>query len=1191
MENENYSKVRLRQNLVFLCFFVLNFMFQSYEAEAQTTGNYQWKSAPIGGGGFVTGIVTHPTSGDRYCRTDVGGAYRWDAVNNKWIQLLDWLDESENGFYGVESIALDPQNPNNIYMLCGISYSNSGRTAVLKSTDKGNTFTYTDVTSKFKAHGNGKGRGNGERLVVDPHNSNVLFCGTRANGLWKSTDAGVTWNQVWTGVTTTPNSNGICFVVYDPSSNIVNGVSQTMYIGVSRTGGGNIYKSTNGGASFTDISATTTYMPHRVALQGTTMYATYADTEGPGTNGFGNVYKLNTATGVWTNVTPPSNKNHSYGGVSIDPTNVNRVVVSTCGVYQNNQFGTGWGDFIFLSTDGGSTWALKNGMSSTYDANGMGWSDGGAVNWMDCIEFDRSNSNIVRVIGGGGIYTSSDITATNPSWKYDVIGIEETAILDGTSIPGGPLITSFGDVTGFVHEPLTAFPSAKLSPLGGYNNNSIAYAGANPNKVVRIANEGAVVYYSNNMGTSWTASATHMGTAGRVSVSADGGTILHCPSGSSTTYYTTNNGASWSSCSGVLVNDAAPVADPVNSNYFYIIHPSTGQMYRSTNKGASFSVVGTPGASTANHPWEAVLVRTVPGFEGHLWVPLGNNGLKYSTDHGVSYTNIANVSSCRAIGIGKAMSGASYPTVFIWGTVSGVRGLFRSTDQGTTWLRINDNAHEFGGATFLIGDKNVAGRVYQAPNGGRGLIYWDPAACTPSTIISYLQIDGGTWQQTASASVTAGGSLKFGPQPNTGGSWRWSGPNNFSASTREVTLSNIQINQVGSYVATYTNSGGCQSTQTFNVTVTTPIGGGSGTILREYWKGISGTSISSLTSNANYPNSPSGSEQLTSLEGSTNWVDNYGTRIRGYIHPTTSGNYTFWVAGDDNAELYLSTDANPANATRIAYVNGWTNSKEWNKYSTQQSVSINLVAGQKYYVEVLHKEGSGGDNVAVAWQGPGITQQVIGGSFLSPYNPGSIVVRARGTNGDETIDLRVDGNTVATWTLGTAYADYTASGSGAVTVHFTNDGSNRDVQIDYVTIAGVTYQSENQATNTGVWQNSICGGSNSEWLNCGGYISYTSASSSKISSEKSEALEEVVLSVDEVNLYPNPAYGGKFSIEFPETSQTVNINIFDMQGKMLYERVFDNSGKLDMDSGLKSGIYIVKAFSEGFSVTKKLIVR
>ena len=1072
-----------QKTLAFLCLLLPIIGFPSYDVQAQSTG-YTWKNAQIGGGGFVTGLITHKTSGDRYCRTDVGGAYRWDAATNKWVQLLDWFNESENGFYGVDALALDPQNANNIYMLCGTSYINNGRTAILKSTDKGNTFTYTDVTAKFKTHGNGSGRGNGERLAVDPKNSNILFCGTRENGLWKSTDAGLTWNLAWSGVTTTTNGNGICFVLFDPSSNVVNGASQTIYIGVSRTGSGNIYKSTDGGASFTNITATTGFMPHRAALQGTTMYVTYADGAGPALNGDGKLYKLNTATSVWTNVTPVHSKDYSYGGVSIDPTNVNRVVVSTCGMYWNNQFGTGWGDFVFLSTDGGSTWTLKNGTNATYDANGMEWSRGGAVNWMDCIEFDLSNPSIVRVIGGGGVYTCPDITAANPSWKYDVTGLEETALLDVTSIPGGPVISSFGDVTGFVHEPLTSYPSTRLSPLGGYNNNSIAYAAANPNKVVRIANEGNVVYYSTDKGATWTAATTNMGTAGRVSVSADGGTILHCPWGSSATYYTTNNGGTWLTSLGVSLGDAAPVADQVNANYFYIYHPSTGQLFRSTNKGVSFSVAGTPGASTANHPWESALARTVPGLEGHIWIPLGRNGLKYSTNAGVAYTTISNVTYCKSIGIGKAMPGASYPTVFIWGTVSNVTGLFRSTDQGATWTRMNDDANEFGGATFLVGDMNVAGRVYVAPGGARGLIYWEPGACTPTSITPYVQVNGGAWQQTASASLTAGGSVMFGPLPSTGGSWSWSGPNGFSAATREVFISNIQANQAGNYVATYTNSEGCQSTQTFAVTVNSAA---TGSILREYWTGINGTTISSLTSNANYPNNPSGSGQLTSLEGPTNWANNYGTRIRGYIHPTTSGSYTFWVAGDANTDLYLSTSDNPANASRIAYVNGSTNPRQWNKYSTQQSTTINLVAGQKYYIEVLHKEGTGGDNVAVAWQGPGITQQVIAGSYISPF----------------------------------------VQGGGAT---------------------------------------------------------------SRISEAKI-ALEPVMeTNIDAISLYPNPTNEGKFTVLLPEIFRNTVVRIYDNIGKLLIEKVITNNDRLDIDSGLNKGIYIVRVSSDGKIFTGKLIV-
>jgi endoglucanase len=163
--------------------------------------------------------------------------------------------------------------------------------------------------------------------------------------------------------------------------------------------------------------------------------------------------------------------------------------------------------------------------------------------------------------------------------------------------------------------------------------------------------------------------------------------------------------------------------------------------------------------------------------------------------------------------------------------------------------------------------------------------------------------------------------------------------------------------------------------------------GGTGTILREYWLNVTGGTVSSLTSNASYPGSPTGSEQLTSLEGATNAGDNYGARVRGYIHPLVTGAYTFWLASDDGGDLLLSTNDSPANATRIAYVDGWTGSREWTKYASQRSATRNLTAGQKYYIEVLHKEATGGDNFAVSWQGPGIAQAVIGGNFLSPFVP------------------------------------------------------------------------------------------------------------------------------------------------------------------------------------------------------------
>ncbi|MBW8041159.1 MAG: hypothetical protein FVQ85_14310, partial [Planctomycetes bacterium] len=159
------------------------------------------------------------------------------------------------------------------------------------------------------------------------------------------------------------------------------------------------------------------------------------------------------------------------------------------------------------------------------------------------------------------------------------------------------------------------------------------------------------------------------------------------------------------------------------------------------------------------------------------------------------------------------------------------------------------------------------------------------------------------------------------------------------------------------------------------------IGGSTGTILREYWTGITGQSVSDLTGNSNYPDNPSGSSEPTSFEAPTGWSDNYGTRMHGFLYPPASGLYTFWIASDDNSELWLSTDVNPANKSMIASVPSWTDSREWNKFSSQRSTSITLDGGQRYYIEALHKEGAGGDNLAVTWS----FGQPIEGQYLSPW--------------------------------------------------------------------------------------------------------------------------------------------------------------------------------------------------------------
>jgi xyloglucan-specific exo-beta-1,4-glucanase len=708
------------------------FLLFGLSTKAQTT--YNWSNVAIGGGGFVTGIITSKTTANlMYARTDVGGAYRWDATNSKWIPLLDWCSINEMGYQGVESISLDAQAPNNIYMLVGTSYFNGGKTAILRSTDQGNTFTITDVSGQFKAHGNGMGRQNGERLAVDPNLNTTLFCGSRANGLWKSTNSGASWSSANTGaltVTTTANGNGINFVVYDPAGT-VGTATQTFFVGVSQTTN-NLYKTTNGGSSFTAVTGGPSLMPQRAVMASDkNLYITYADNEGPWNINNGQIWKYNTTTSVWTNVTP-SGYTVGFGGISVDPSNPNRLIASSTNAYWFQYTDAGgnnvWGDRFFLSTNGGTSWTDLASNPITINPNGITWIPGNSIHWAGCIEFNPFNTNQAHVISGNGLFTCNNVNATNTTWLFNSVGIEETVPLDIASITGGgPLISVIGDYDGFVHTNVTNFAPIHTPRMG--TSTGIAYAANSTSKLLRV---GANMYYSTNQGSSWT-QCTMNGTQGKVAISADGSIFLHCPSTSSTMYRSTNNGSSWTTATGINITNAVPVADYVNTNKFYAYDNSSGNVLISTNAGASFSVASNvaSGGST--------IMRTVPGNEGHLWLALYSGGLRRSVNSGTSFTNISAVTTCDAVGIGKAAPAAGYYTIYIWGTVGGVLGIHRSIDQGATWTRVNDDANEFGGpgnGQFVIGDMNVYGRVFMSTV-GRGIVYGDISVAAPVALISF----------------------------------------------------------------------------------------------------------------------------------------------------------------------------------------------------------------------------------------------------------------------------------------------------------------------------------------------------------------------------------------------------------------------------------------------------------------------
>lgn len=181
---------------------------------------------------------------------------------------------------------------------------------------------------------------------------------------------------------------------------------------------------------------------------------------------------------------------------------------------------------------------------------------------------------------------------------------------------------------------------------------------------------------------------------------------------------------------------------------------------------------------------------------------------------------------------------------------------------------------------------------------------------------------------------------------------------------------------------------------------------GLGEILREWWMDIDGDDADDLRSDPRFPDYPDDSEFLDSFEGPTDWDDDYGSRIHGWLYVKNSGQYTFWTSSDDESELWLSTDENPANASLIAFESSWSTARVW-QTGNEQSEPVNLEAGERYYISAIHKEDGGGDNIAVAWQGPDSENvlQVIPGGHLKPYLP----LYARGPSpADDEIDVPLD---------------------------------------------------------------------------------------------------------------------------------------------------------------------------------------
>ena len=578
-----------------------------------------WDTLNIAGGGFVSGIITGDDQ--MYARTDVGGAYRYDYEQKKWVQLMGFLNEADRGFLSVDAMCVDPNDDDTLYLLCGCAYFSGARTAIFRSRDAGETFEEIDVTDLIQVHGNGYGRQCGEAIAVDPDNPDIIYCGGDAtagtSGLIMSEDGGDTWKAVdgygkldlfeyeinwptWTEhkVKTTAEK-------YDGGANGVSTVTITdgkVFVGTSIKGKANLHVAEVGSDDFKPLSEElpTEQMPSRINLDPDgNLLITYIN----GLmfdSGTGYAYKYNPKTDELKDITPTATSNGTakklnvgYGGVFSDRHDSNKLVATTCAQWYSQSWtadawdrdAIAWGDRFFKSEDGGETWTeMTPGNSTSWggplEANyledgGHSWIRDKAIHWSGSIAIDPRNSDQFWVVSGNGVFTCEDTWAKCPTIRFAADGIEEVVSLDFISRPGKDPVSVIGDYDGFYHNadgtatqlsPSMAKLTTTTASTGG-----IAYCPANPDVMVRLSEGSAMGYYTTD-GTTWLELPNIPCSGAKAAINQlEDGTYRILVSSSGKISYTDDFGKTWStaSTSDSLSSTIWMCVDEKNPQYVY----------------------------------------------------------------------------------------------------------------------------------------------------------------------------------------------------------------------------------------------------------------------------------------------------------------------------------------------------------------------------------------------------------------------------------------------------------------------------------------------------------------------------------------------------------------------------------------------------------------------------------------------
>ncbi|MBQ0928909.1 WD40/YVTN/BNR-like repeat-containing protein [Ideonella alba] len=695
--------------------------------QAPAAAAYDWRSLPFGGGGFVDGFVFHPRErGLLYARTDIGGLYRHDPSAGRWLPLLDHLGRADADLMGVLSIAVDPADPDRLYAACGLYTGRWSRTgALLASHDRGARWQVHELG--IGLGGNEPGRGSGERLQVDPWRGERLWLGSTRDGLHRSDDHGRRFSRVAGCPGQQPT-----LVLLDPTSGGAGQPCRRLWVGCHDQPG--LWVSSDGGDHFEREPVAPGQVPQRAVLgpQGT-LYVSFARPRGatlanPGELDGGSVWKRDSA-GRWSEISPRPAGRFGWSGLDVDRQRPGRLVVATIERWAE-------GDELFVSDDDGVHWQPL-GPRSRHDDSRHPWladyrRHGDRLgHWIADLKIDPFQGDRAVYGTGYGLWMTDQLRAPRIDWRFEVDGLEETAVLGLRSPSGGAtLLAAMGDVGGGAWEDTARAPSAGLFQPCRETNRAVDAAWQTPAIVVRTADQAATGgYWSADGGASWrpfpTAPFAPQGgqrpLAGELAVSARGGFWL-CALAGRGAVTSADRGRRWAPCEGWPAR-GAPVAERSVEGVFYAFDPDRGQVLGSTDGGARFTPIITGLPVLAD--WQSAQLHCSPAAPRALWLALPD-GLWFLGGEGRPRP-LPTVQAAWCITTGAPAPGRREPALFLWGQLrgDGAEGLFRSDDEGRSWLRIDDPQHRYGRLLSIEGDPLQHGTVYLAPH-GRGVVMGRP---------------------------------------------------------------------------------------------------------------------------------------------------------------------------------------------------------------------------------------------------------------------------------------------------------------------------------------------------------------------------------------------------------------------------------------------------------------------------------